>query len=134
MFQDWDVTVMNDQDFAIRAMMEKWQNEINTIVSNKVGQAQWPLGYKTSATVTQYGTSGTVIREYTFQGLFPTQVQAIPLDWNQTNTIEQFGVSFAYDYWEPVVQTASADQYSIVTPDDGNINTATVTTTFNKVG
>lgn len=118
-FQDWAVTVMNDQDFAIRAIMEKWHNEINTIVSNKLSTDLAPLNYKATAEVTQYSPTGAVIRAYKFNGIFPTQIEAIPLDWNQTNSIEQFGVQFAVDYWEPIDQSASSDQYSIVVSDDG---------------
>ena len=33
-FQDWQITVINDEDFAIRSMLESWSNGINTLESN----------------------------------------------------------------------------------------------------
>ena len=33
-FADWSVTVMNDEDFAVRGMLEAWSNAINRIVAN----------------------------------------------------------------------------------------------------
>ena len=52
------------------------------------------------AQVVQYGKAGGILREYTFQGMFPSEVGAIELDWNTTDTIETFPVTFQYDWWE----------------------------------
>jgi hypothetical protein len=48
--------------------------------------------------VIQYGKDGTVLRQYTFVGLFPTTVSGINLDWSDTDRIEEFNVTFSYDY------------------------------------
>jgi hypothetical protein len=37
-----------------------------------------------------------------FYGLFPTEVSAIDVNWNDTDTIETFQVTWAYDYYEVV--------------------------------
>jgi hypothetical protein len=100
-FPDWTVTILNDEDFAVRVMMESWSNRINTMVSNVMDPAMFPMVYKSTAKVLQYGKRGDVIRAYDFHGIFPVNVDAIPLDWDQTNTIEQFDVTFAYDFWTP---------------------------------
>ncbi len=105
-FADWTVTVMNDEDFQLRSLFENWSNKINSIVGN-VGSTP-PNAYKTTATVFQFGRTagnasgpGSIIRSYTFNGLFPTNIDAIALDWDTTNTIETFDVTFSYDWWEP---------------------------------
>lgn len=36
-FSDWPITIMNDEDFPIRSLMERWHNEINTLISNRRG-------------------------------------------------------------------------------------------------
>lgn len=106
-FADWTVTVMNDEDFQLRSLFENWSNKINSLVGN-VGSLG-PNGYKTTASVLQFGRNGSnesgpgsVIRQYTFNGIFPTTIDAIALDWDNTNTIETFDVTFSYDWWEPI--------------------------------
>lgn len=112
-FNDWTVTIMNDEDFAIRNAMEEWSNAINTLVSNRLNPAvAGTIGnnlgsYKVDLFVQQFakagpGEDGGVLREYKFTGAFPTEIGTINLDWDTTNQIETFDVTFAYDYWEPV--------------------------------
>lgn len=98
-FADWRTTVMNDEDFLVRAMFEKWSNYINTMQSNI--RVFGPQDYKSSLLVTQFGKSGNLLRSYEIIGAFPTVVDAIPLDWNSTNAVEEFSVTFSYDYWVP---------------------------------
>ena len=54
---------------------------------------------KTDATVTQFSKTGAAIREYKFVGIFPTDVTEISVNWEQIDEIQQFDVSFQYDYW-----------------------------------
>lgn len=105
-FPDWSVTVMNDEDFDLRAAFEQWSNMMNTMVSN-VNEGS----YKTTAIVNQYAKGGksdkngadtTPIRSYKFEGIFPTNIGPIQLSWDATNRIETFDVNFAYDWWEPL--------------------------------
>jgi hypothetical protein len=100
-FADWGVTVINDEDFLIRNAMEEWSNKINSLEGNlrSFGSAS-PLLYKSNAKVTQFSKTGIPIREYTFYGIYPSDIQAIDLDWDATDRIEEFRVTFLYDYWE----------------------------------
>ncbi|MFA7408416.1 MAG: phage tail protein [Anaerolineaceae bacterium] len=93
-FEDWTVTVINDEDFLIRNSMEAWSNAINTFESNA---RALPQIYKSDAQVIQYGKDQTPLRQYTFQGLFPTNISEISLGWEQNDSIEEFTVTFAYD-------------------------------------
>jgi hypothetical protein len=102
-FTDWQVTVMNDEDFLVRSMFEKWSNALNRLESN-VRDPNFSgdeSSYKTDMNVIQYGKDGTVLRQYDIIGAFPTTVSDIQLDWDTTNQIETFTVTFAYDYWLP---------------------------------
>jgi hypothetical protein len=109
-FDDWTITILNDEDFHLRNAMEEWSNLMNTLISNRldaVGLAT-PDTYKVDLEVQQFGKAGPgddsgVIRAYRFVGAFPTQVSAITLDWDRNNTIEEFDVRFVYDYWEPIL-------------------------------
>lgn len=100
-FAEWTVTVINDEDFLIRNAMEEWMNSINTHEGNlrNLGSAS-PAQYKSQAQITQFSKTGVPLRTYNFVGLFPTTVAAIGMDWNTTDDIERFDVTFQYDYWE----------------------------------
>jgi len=112
-FTDWTVTVMNDEDFAVRSFFEKWSNSLNSLQSN-IRDASYVGSeslYKSELNVIQYGKAGDVIRAYDIIGAFPTSVDAITLDWDTTNQIETFNVTFAYDYWLPDAATDTVNSY-----------------------
>jgi len=107
-FNDWSVTVMNDEDFGVRSMMEKWSNAINRLVSNtRQSDIIFLENYKAPGIeVIQYSKDGSILRSYQIIGAFPTTIEAIALDWDTTNQVETFTVNFAYDYWEPGIETS----------------------------
>tara|TARA_B110000037_G_scaffold220955_1_gene290319 strand:+ start:1322 stop:1870 length:549 start_codon:yes stop_codon:yes gene_type:complete len=98
-FEPWTVTAFNKENFGIRNAMEQWMDKINSHVSNDSLISQ---SYKADATVRHYGKNGgsTPIATYTFYGLFPTEIAAIELGWDTNDSIEEFTMTFAYDYWE----------------------------------
>lgn len=106
-FTDWNVTVMNDEDFSVRAMFELWSNAMNRLESNVRDSAIDTELYKSDFQIAQYAKTGEKIREYTMYGAFPTTIGEIGLDWDSQNSIETFPVTFAYDYWLPTVETSS---------------------------
>ncbi|NCX06140.1 MAG: hypothetical protein EBW68_10235 [Actinobacteria bacterium] len=100
-FPDWSVQIINDEDFTIRNAMESWMNAINSHVGNKRNDdAQSPTSYTADATVTQYAKNGDAIKTYRFVGLFPTDIEPIGLDWGTNDSIEEYGITFAYQWWE----------------------------------
>jgi hypothetical protein len=110
-FADWTVTVMNDEDFLVRSMFEKWSNALNKLQAN-VRQAYGSENdYKATLNVLQYSKSGNLIRGYDIIGAFPTTVDSIDLNWDSTNQIETFGVTFSYDYWLPTDGTELRNAY-----------------------
>ena len=50
--------------------------------------------------VIQYSKTGVPIREYTFNGIFPVNITEMEVDWNATDIIQEFQVTFQYDWWE----------------------------------
>lgn len=103
-FQDWSVRVINDEDFSVRALFEAWSNALNRHVSNVRDPNLTQEAYKVDMTIKQYGKDGSLIRSYDLVGAFPTQISPIALNWEAANQIEEFGVTFAYDYWVPDVE------------------------------
>jgi len=100
-YPDWQVTIINDEDFLVRNALEEWSNKINSFQGNirAFGSAS-PLLYKSQAQVVQFSKTGVPIRTYQFNGIFPTAISNIPLAWSSQNEIERFTVTFAVDYWE----------------------------------
>ena len=117
-FADWQVTVMNDEDFLVRSMFEKWSNALNRMESNvrDPNFSETENSYKVDLDVIQYGKAGDLIRQYTIIGGFPTDVSEIALDWDTTNQIETFTVRFAYDYWLPQNEEANAYAGDAISP------------------
>lgn len=103
-FPDWTVRVMNDEDFPLRVAFEKWSSMMNRLEENRMDPAMFPLGYKSRALVRQYSKAGTddkPLREYVLEGIFPVNVDAMVVDWDAQNQIQEYDVTFAFDYWLP---------------------------------
>lgn len=104
-FPEWTLSILNDEDFAIRNAFEKWMNGINRHVSNvRDIWAGNSLGYATQALVKQYGKTGDVLKQYTFEGMFPVDVSQIDLDWGSNDTIEEYSVTLAYQFFTSVAK------------------------------
>jgi hypothetical protein len=100
-FADWSLQIINDEDFTIRNSIESWMNSINSHASNVRNTAAGsPSSYTVDATVTQYGKTGNALKTYKFVGMYPLDLAPIDLDWSSNDTIEEYGVTFAYQWWE----------------------------------
>jgi T4-like virus tail tube protein gp19 len=100
-FTDWSLQIINDEDFLIRNAMESWMNAINSNVSNiRNAAAANPSNYTVDAVVDQYSKTGSVIKSYKFVGLFPVDLAPIDLGWDNNDSIEEYGATFAFQYWE----------------------------------
>lgn len=99
-YPDWTITVINDEDFIVKNVMEKWHEGINSHQLNVRNPAALSsLGYTVDATVRQYGKTGNIIKQYKFIGMFPNDVSPIEVDWGANDTIEEFTVNFSYQWW-----------------------------------
>jgi hypothetical protein len=100
-YPDWSITVINDEDFSVRNGFERWLDALNSHSLNvRNPAAANQLLYTQNATVTQFGKTGTPIKAYNFIGVFPTDVSPIELDWGTNDTMEEFNVTLAYQWWE----------------------------------
>ena len=100
-FTEWTVTIINDEDFVIRNAFELWMSRLNSHVSNlRADNYVSPAQYQQDATVTQFGKDDTIIKVYKFIGMFPIDISPIELDWGANDTIEEYAVTFAYQWWE----------------------------------
>jgi hypothetical protein len=124
-FDTWTVTIINDEDFVLRTAFEKWMNLMSKL-DNNTGATD-PSAYMVNANVYQlgrgrtkefagpeYGTAAggslTPLRTYEFWYIFPTNVSAIDLSYDTSDTIEEYTVEFQVQYWTVGGQGGSADQ------------------------
>lgn len=94
-FPEWQVTVMNDENFAVRRALEAWSAAINSNQTN----VRSTSNYRSTADVIQYAKDGSELRRYQFVNIFPLEISAIELSWDAGDAVEEFTVTFAYDYW-----------------------------------
>ena len=120
-FDTWQISVINDENFLIRNAFETWMQGISKH-SNATGATD-PNSYMTYALVHQLGrgadagqgstgsssaVSGTQItplKTYTFFDIFPTTLSTIDLSYENTDAIEEYTVEFQVQYWEPGAYT-----------------------------
>ena len=97
-FDNLSVTVINDEDFAIRLAVEVWMNKMNSHVTNT---SQDPNNLFAQMEVTHYGRAQEAIGggNWIFVNAFPVALGEIGLDWGSNDTIEEYSIDFAYDYW-----------------------------------
>jgi hypothetical protein len=98
-FESWSVNIINDTDFAIRSAFENWMNTINR-VSDNTGVTD-PALYQADAFVYQLDRDGSTLRAYHMYDIFPTNITAIDLSYDQEG-IEEFTVEFQILWWEAI--------------------------------
>jgi hypothetical protein len=96
-FGNWNVTVINDNDFTIRDAMERWSQGIleHGATTGRLAQSD----YQTDMWVHQLDRNNNIVKEYRFHNCHPQIVSEIGLDFGNTNQIEEFNVEFSVDYW-----------------------------------
>lgn len=115
-FTDWTIQVINDEDMIVRRAIEQWMSGIGSHVTNlrtlgAGGVLAQNLGqptYTLDGIVSQYSKAGSAIKSYRIVGMFPIDIAPIDLDWGSNDTIEEFSVTFAYQWWESDTTDSSA--------------------------
>lgn len=116
-YPDWNVSVYNDEDFPVRNVMEDWSNRMNAAISNRMSDDMFPVNYKSTAQVIQYGKDGQALKGYLLEGVFPINVDAMGLSWDAVNQIQTFDVTFAYDLWIPDTTVTTSTSFNPSLPN-----------------
>lgn len=96
-FANWNVAVINDNDFLIRNALETWSKGI--LEHDDTAGKMAPSSYTSDMLVQQLDRNDKVLKEYKFFNCFPQTVAEIGLDFSATTQIEEFNVEFSIDYW-----------------------------------
>ena len=95
---DWTIKVINDTNFKLRNAFERWMNGINNMTDNE-GLTN-PVDYQVDAFVDQLDRNGNTIKSYTLRGVFPTSLNAIPLDYAAKTDLSETSITLAFQYFE----------------------------------
>jgi len=98
-YADWTITVFNDIDMAMRHTFEGWMAKIQNHGAN-IQHSTAHNDIYGQGTVTQLRRDGTAISTYALE-IYPTEVAAIDVAWETNDAVEEYGVTFAVNYWVP---------------------------------
>lgn len=107
-FAEWATTVINDEDFKVHSAIVGWMDMMNQHAGNRRGGIS-ATEYQVDAEVRHFGKTGNVIKTINFVNLWPSSLAAIDLAWDSNDALEEFAVTWMYDYWtvsDSDVQTA----------------------------
>ena len=96
-FADLTTTIINTENFSIRKPLESWMNNINATGSN-YGYSNNLSGFG-SVTLTQYAKEGKSLLVWKFIDCWPQTISEISLSYDTASDIEQFDVTWAYNYF-----------------------------------
>ena len=105
-FSEWTSTVLNDENYTLRSNLEVWQN--NMVFTNY--EIDTKLGNRSAASTGLYGTvliyqldeDGASVPNgsYRLVNCWPSDISAIDLSYDTTDAVEDFTVTWTYDYYE----------------------------------
>ena len=104
-FGDLSTSIINTENFSVRKPLEDWMNKINNTGTN-YGYSDSSSGFG-SVTLTQYDKEGKSLLTWTFEDCWPQTITEIALSYDTASDIEQFDVTWAYNYYTQAQGTAS---------------------------
>ena len=101
-FGDLTTTIIMTEGGDERSELEIWMNEINGTISNEMNSGHnTSNGFAGTVKLKQYGKddSGSPIHTVTFVDCWPSTVGEIALSYDTASDIEQFDVTWTYNYY-----------------------------------
>ena len=97
-FSPWNISVINDGDFAVRNALEEWSNKISNFDATN-GSVN-PADYQVDMRVIQLDRNCARLKSYQFIDAFPMELGQIGLAYDNPS-IQVFDVTFQYNYYKP---------------------------------
>lgn len=98
-YEDWTITVLNDEKMELRRYFETWNSHFNQHGSNKANvDAKTYLSQIANSTVLvkQLNRNHGISRTYQLENIWCENVQATDLSYDTLDTISEFQVTFKY--------------------------------------
>lgn len=100
-FDDWSVTIYNNKSFDLRKAFENWSsNMLKNFGNVEDGSIDDETKYMSRGIVEQLDRKDEKIQTYKVEGIWPITVGDIALAYDSNNTVEEFQVTFAVNWWE----------------------------------
>ena len=112
-FTEWTSTVLNDENYTLRSSLEAWQDQMvfnNFEIGSSLGNrsatagatADVPAGLYGTIQIYQLNELGASIKNgsYRLVNCWPSDISAIDLSYDTTDAVEDFTVTWTYDYYE----------------------------------
>lgn len=96
-FADWTVTIINDENHVMRNAFNTWVNYISTSNYDSTSKST-TTDYYSTIRIKHLKADGTVSRQYQLVDAYPTDVGALDLSFDSTDTLSEFTVNFQYHY------------------------------------
>lgn len=126
-FDPWTITIINDTNYKIRNAFERWMNFMNRhddnagVITPAAYQKEMKV-YQLSRGVVSNGTNGTlpttgsnmpVLKTYKFYGCWPSDISAMDLSYDSSDTIQEFSVTLQYQWWDTYEENNNASLFGI---------------------
>lgn len=127
-FNEWTITIFNEEGNSTRRFFENWMHQINRHVSNiRTLPINGPYEKNSPAKESYYATfkvtqlrvdgyTSSDLQSYFFYYSFPSAISAIDLAFDSNDTVEEFTVTMQYSYWFNKDKSISNN-----TSDEGNL-------------
>ncbi len=100
-YAEWTVTIMNDSAGNSRKVMEDYQKLFVTTDMDAATLGNRVLTARSTVSVEQLTEDSTTIgRKYELFNCFPTDISAMDLSYDTTDTLQEFTVTWVYDYFK----------------------------------
>ena len=96
-FGDLNTTIINSEKYSVRNVIDEWMDGINSHVGNESYSDS--TSWAGEVTLTQYSKDGESLMTWTFIDCWPQTVSEIALSYDTASDIEQFDVTWAYNYY-----------------------------------
>ena len=98
-YGDLSTTILNTEDYSVRNAIETWMDHINSHVDNVTSTNFADADFRSTIELSQYGKEGSVVQTYQFFDAWPMTLAEIALSYDTASDIEQFDVTWAYNYY-----------------------------------
>ena len=99
-FTEWTVTVISDDAFNVRRAIESYQKLFNVTDFDAAETFQGDRNSSRATLTVEHLTANNVAsRTYKLENAFPSEIGAIDLSYDTTDAIEEFTITWTYDYF-----------------------------------
>lgn len=104
MYNDWTTTVIVDNDWTSYKNIYDWHQKMNdpreNVAKFGTGNSYDMNEYKGEALITAFDQAGNPKLKVHLDGFFPYDMQALQMDWSNTDATADLTVVWAYDFSE----------------------------------